>query len=101
MVPRPLHRSFEGHEAGNYFRIFCLQPASLSLESFYCSLLFFDCIEHGPQDGIVVNQQVALVICAHCFGNDLLHGLRPKPDVLSTRFKAQRVVGLIFIAQRL
>ncbi len=39
-------------------------------------LLFFDGIEHGPDNRVVVDQQVALAVFDDGFGNDLLHSLR-------------------------
>jgi len=50
----------------------CLQLLLLSANLLLLSL---DGVEHGPQNRIVVHQQIAFVVCAHSFRNHLLHFL--------------------------
>src|SRR5438132_13699579 len=57
-----------------------LQSLNLFLLALDLGLLLFNRIEHGPQDRIVVDEQIALIILHDCFGNDLLHGLRAEAD---------------------
>ena len=75
---QPVHSRFDVGKTSLRVHIECHQLVILLLKLFYCLLLLFDGIEHGPQDGIVINQQVALVVLAHRLRNDLLHGLGPQ-----------------------
>jgi len=44
-------------------------------------LLLLNRIEHCPNDRVVVDEQVALVVLCHCFWDDLLNFLRNQPNV--------------------
>src|ERR1043165_9026927 len=61
------------------------QLANLSFQLDDLLLLLFDRVEHGPDDGIVVDHQVTVRILRDGFGNHLLHGLRSETDVLAWR----------------
>src|SRR5690242_4050753 len=54
-------------------------------------LLLLDGIEHRPEDGIIVDEQEALAVLRHGFGNDLLQGLCTESDVLTRGVKAECV----------
>ena len=64
-------------------------------------LLLFDRVEHGPKNWIVIHEQIAIGVRGDSFGNDLLHGLRAKADMFAFGLNAERVVALVFVAQRL
>ncbi len=71
---------------------------NLLLLLMYLCLLFLNCVEHGPEDRIIVDKQVALVVLSHCFWNDPLHLLRAEADVFTFGFNSQHVVRLVFVA---
>src|SRR5205823_10630917 len=78
-----------------------LQLTDLAFQFCDLLLLLFYRIEHSPEDRIVVNHQVAIGVFGHGFWNDLLQRLRSKADMFSLRLKAQSVVWLVFVAERL
>jgi len=70
----------------------CPQMPKLSFQLFNLLLLFLDGIEHGPEDWIAVDHQVALAVLSDSFRDDLLHCLSSKANVFSIRLKAEGIV---------
>jgi hypothetical protein len=62
VLRHPLHSRFDIGQASFRIYVACFQLVILLLELFYCLLLFFDCIEHGPHDEIIIDQQIALLV---------------------------------------
>ena len=82
--------SFQARLELSQLSCLCLQ---LLLLSENLPLLFLDGVQHGPQNRIVVHQQVAFVVRAYRFRNHLLHFLGDQPDVLCRIMNAQ---GILF-----
>ena len=76
----------------------CAEDGLLVLE---LALLFFDCVQHGPDDRVVIHQQVAFAVFRHRFRDDFLHVLRDHSDVFVRIANAHRVAGLVAIVDRL
>ena len=61
------------------------QPIYLFFQLLDLLLLLLNSIQHCPHDWVVVNQQVALLICRDCFRNYFLNLLRTKTHVFARR----------------
>src|SRR5436190_18671586 len=76
----------------------CTQMPNLSFQFDDLLLLLFDCVEHGPDDRIVVKHQIAVSSRAHCLRDYFLHCLCAEADAFTCWRKAEGVVWFVFVA---
>src|SRR5215472_11923820 len=72
----------------------CLQLLLLSAN---LPLLLLDGVQHGPQNRIVVHQQIPFVVRAHRFWNHFFHFLSDQADVLLGVVDAQGILLFVLV----